>query len=144
MFATKWLGILGAVAMVGVAAPAMAHDCDPAADSHYQYHRELDQEHALQHEQLQLEHAQEHAREAQEHAALHAAGWGNDPFSHWLMHRRLARQHRLEHIREAMQHARDHARAEAEHSEYHGQADPYFYGGGYQYAPAPRDYWNYR
>ena len=143
MFGTRWLGILGVVATVGVAAPAMAHDYDPAADSHYQYHQELEQEDALQHEQLQFEHAQEHKREAQEHAAFHAAGRGNDPFSHWLMHRWLARQHRMEHIREEMQHAREHADAQAEH---HGQPDPYVYGGygQYQYAPTPWNCWNYR
>ncbi len=135
MTAKQWMGIAGAVAMLGFAAPAFAH----GDDDHDQYHQELGQEHELQHEQLDMQHQQEHMREAEEHARLHAEGWGDDPFSHWLMHRRVAREHRMEHMREWLQHNQEHANANAEHVQYHQQWDPYAYG-GYYYAPRYRTY----
>jgi len=120
-----WIGIVSAVATLGLAVPAFAQEYYP--DDHDLYHQEQREEHALQHEQLNMEHQQEHMREAEEHARLHAMGYGDDPFSHWLMHRRLAREHRMEHMREWMQHARDHADAEAEHDQYHYRGGSYYY-----------------
>ena len=138
MTRTKWIGIVTALATLGLTAPAFAQEYYP--DDHSLYHQDQREEHALQHDELDAEHQTEHMREAQEHARMHAEGWGDDPFSHWLMHRRLAREHRREHLREWLKHDQEHADLDAEHREFHRQNDPYSYGGGSYYAPRYRVY----
>ena len=87
---------VSAVAMLGFAAPAMAHD---------QWSR-----HDRQHERLADEHDNVHDQLGEEHAAAHEEGLS--PWEHHQLHRELRYQHERADYQIARQHQNQHWRNE--------------------------------
>ncbi|WP_295638278.1 hypothetical protein [Novosphingobium sp.] len=88
--------VLAAVAMLGFAAPALAHENDRNSRHDWQHDR-LDQRHDDVHDRLDDEHADAH-------------DYGLSPWEHRQLHRQLAYDHDRADARIARDHRREHRR----------------------------------
>ena len=109
------LTVLSGAALLGFAAPAMAHP-DDGDDQHAEQHDELDEQHGDVHQQLGAIHNDAHEQ---------GLSW----YEHQQLHRQLGRAHARTDYNNEMQHYYQHQNDQVGYGGYSG------YNNGYSYGP---------